>query len=99
MFPAEKLHINRHESSVKDFKVVKAIHSITYLNEAVSTSIQDLPTPSSPEQYTATVILNTPSSTRTNTAPHTHTCTRARAHTHEYRQAQDIAPSRPNSIN
>jgi hypothetical protein len=41
----------------KLFKVVKAIHSITYLNEAVSTWIQDLPKPSSSKQYTATVIL------------------------------------------
>jgi len=58
MFPAAKLHTIRHESSVEVFyfQVVKAIHSITYLNEAVSTWIQDLPTPSSPE-YTATVIL------------------------------------------
>jgi hypothetical protein len=54
-------------------KVVKALHSITYLNEVVSTWIQDLPTPSSPEQYTATVILK--NTQLGHTAPHTHTHT------------------------
>jgi len=92
MIPAAELYINRHESSVKDFKVVKALHSITYLNEAVSTWIQDLPTPSSPEQYTATVILKNTQQLGQK-QHHTH------ARIHMYRQAQDIAPSRPNCIN
>lgn len=80
MFPAAKLHINRHESSVKDFKVFKAIHSNTYLNEAVSTWIQDLPTPSSPEQYTATAILK-----------NTHQLGQIQHHTHTH--AYTLVPS------